>query len=67
MYLFRVHPEVPGPDPLHDLHGGVLLGVAVREEGRAAGEEDVHDHAQTPQVAALVVTVVVLTATLQFV
>ena len=57
-HLVRVHPEVPGPDPLHDLHGGVVLG-AVGEEGGAAGEEDVHDDAQAPQVARLVVTVVV--------
>ena len=26
-YLVRVHPEVAGADPLHDLHGGVVLGV----------------------------------------
>ena len=58
LYLLRVHPEVSGPDPLHDGHGGVVLG-AVREEGRATREQDVHDHAEAPQVAALVVAVVV--------
>ena len=54
--LLRVHPEVAGPDPLHDGHRGVVLG-AVREERGAAREQDVHDHAQAPQVAALVVSV----------